>query len=139
MKTPGPDHPITVAHNPKRVRARFQNHVIADTADALTLKEADYPPVQYFPRDDVDTGFLSKSDHTTNCPYKGDATYYSMLMNGDIAENVAWSYEEPYPAMESIKDMIAFYPDKVEVYEIAEDAVDDRRRPEAVASWPDPK
>lgn len=139
MKTPGPDHPITLTPNPRRVRARFQNHVIADTADALTLKEADYPAVQYFPRGDVDTGFLSQSAKTSTCPYKGDATYYSMLMNGDLAENVAWSYEEPYPAMEAIRGRIAFYPDQVEVYEIEEAAVDERRRPETAASWPDPR
>lgn len=121
------------------MRVRFQDHVIADTDAALTLREAGYPPVQYLPRGDVEAAFLSQSPHSSNCPYKGDATYYSMLMNGDLAENVAWSYEEPYPAMEQIRGLLAFDVKTVEVYEIDEASVDERRRPEAVADWPAPK
>lgn len=139
MRTPGPDHPITLTPNNRRVRARFQNHVIADTADALTLNEADYPPVQYFPREDVEASFLSKSAHVTECPYKGAATYWSMIMNGDVTENVAWSYEEPYPAVSEIAGRIAFYPDKVEVYEVDEEELAHRHRRDAVADWPAPK
>ena len=139
MKTPGPDHPITLAANPRRVRARFQNHVIADTKLATTLTEADLPPVQYFPREDVETGFMSKSPTVTTCPYKGEANYYSMLMNGDLAQDAAWSYEAPYPAMEEIKGMIAFDPKMIEVYEVSEADLEDHRRPEAVADWPAPK
>ena len=123
MKLPGPDHPITVARNPKRVRARIEGHVIADTGDALTLKEADYPPVQYLPREDVEMGFLSKTEKHTMCPYKGEASYYTLHIEGRILENVVWSYEDPYPAMEQIRGRLAFYPDKVEVYEVADAAV----------------
>ena len=121
MKTPGPDHPITVTENPNRVRARFQNHVIADTARALTLQEADYPPVQYFPREDVEMAFFSRTDRSTNCPYKGDAAYYSLFVNGDLAENAIWTYEEPFPAVEAIRGHVAFYPHLVEVYEVEMD------------------
>ena len=139
MKTPGPDHPITLERNPRRVRVRFGDHVIADTDAALTLREAGYPPVQYLPRDSAEAGFLSQSPHTSHCPSKGDATYFSMMIDGDLAENVAWSYEAPYPAMEEIRGLIAFDAKRVEVYEIDEAAVDARRRPEAVESWPAPK
>lgn len=138
MKTPGPDHPIRMETNPRRVRGRVENHVIADTADALTLSEADYAPVQYLPRKDVETGFLSQTDKVTHCPYKGDATHYSMMINGDLMENCAWSYEAPFPAVEAIRGRIAFYVDKVEVYEIDEHEGDARRGDAMVERWPSP-
>ena len=118
MKTPGPDHPITLSTNPRRVRVRVAGHVIADTADSLALTEATYPPVQYFPRSDVETGFMSQTDKVTECPYKGRATHFSMMVDGELLENCAWSYEGPYPAVEAIRGRLAFYTDKVEVYEI---------------------
>ncbi len=117
MKIPGPDHPITITPNPKRVRARIGGHVIADTAAALTLQEASYPAVQYIPRQDVEMGFLGKTEKQTNCPYKGDASYYSIDIDGQVLENVVWSYEAPYPAMRQIEGYVAFYP-QVEVYEV---------------------
>ena len=138
MKTPGPDHPITMTANAKRVRVRVGDHVLADTADALTLQEASYDPVQYFPRSDVETGFLSQTDKVTQCPYKGAATHYSMLVNGDLLENCAWSYEDPFPAVEAIRGRLAFYPDKVQVYEIEEREADDRRGDALVERWPAP-
>ena len=118
--TPGPDHPITTATNPNRVRVKAFGHVIADTTDALALHEAGYGAVQYIPKDDIETGFLSQSPKVTQCPYKGAATHWSMLIDGELIENVAWSYEDPYPAVEAIRGRIAFYPDKVEVYEVSE-------------------
>jgi uncharacterized protein (DUF427 family) len=126
MKIPGPDHPITVTFNPKRVQAFYQGHVIADTAAALTLQEADYPAVQYFPRADVSMDYLSKTDRSTHCPYKGDASYFTILMDGQFADNAVWSYEAPYPAMTQIKDHLAFYPNKVEIYELDEAGPDVR-------------
>ena len=138
MKEPGPDHPITLTPASRHVRVRFQDHVIASSDRAMVLKEADYPPVFYIPREDVETGFISKTDRHTTCPYKGEASYYSLYMNGDLAENVAWSYETPYPAMEQIKDLLAFYPDRVEVYEVSEADIADRHRPEFADKWPSP-
>jgi uncharacterized protein (DUF427 family) len=127
MKLPGPDHPITITVNPKRVRALYQGHVIAESNHALALKEATYPVVQYFPREDVAMMYLSRTDHGSHCPYKGDASYYSIARDGQIAENAVWSYEEPYPAMAEIKDYLAFYPNRVEIQE-----VDDRVPPEVI-------
>src|SRR5450631_2524087 len=71
MKLPGPDHPITIAFNPKRVEVVYNGHTIADTRRALELKEASYHPAQYIPREDVDMAFLTRTDHHTYCPYKG--------------------------------------------------------------------
>ncbi len=122
MKIPGPDHPITLVVNPKRVRAMIAGHVIADTDQALILQEASYRPVQYFPRADVEMGFAGKTDRSTNCPYKGDASYYTFDIEGEILENVAWSYETPYPAMSDIEGYVAFYPDRVQVYELDDPA-----------------
>ncbi len=136
MKTPGPDHPITITPNARQVRVRFQDHVIAASKNVLTLQEANYPPVHYFPRADVETGFISKTTHHTECPYKGEASYFTLYMNGDMLENAVWSYEAPYPAMEQIKDMLAFYPNKFDVYEIDEADIADRHRPKFSEAWP---
>ena len=114
IKIPGPDHPITIEKNPSRVVVTVDGKVIADTQDALTLREASYPPVQYVPRRDVDMATLTRSDHTTYCPYKGDASYYSIPAGGDRSRNAVWTYETPFEAMAQIKDYIAFYPDRVD-------------------------
>ena len=120
MKVPGPDHPITVAANPNRIQVNYNGHVIADTRRALTLKEASYRPVIYFPREDVAMEYFTRTEHTTHCPYKGDASYYTLLMDGRFAENAVWTYEDPYPAMESIRGLLAFYPNQVEIYDVGE-------------------
>jgi uncharacterized protein (DUF427 family) len=113
IKVPGPEHPITIAHNPKRVVVSVAGRVIADTQDALTLREANYPPAQYIPRKDVDMTLLERTDHTTYCPYKGGCAYFSIPAGGDRSVNAVWTYEAPYEAVEAIKDHLAFYPDRV--------------------------
>ena len=82
MRLPGPDHPITITENPKRVRVSLDGVVIAETNHALKLKEASYPAVQYVPRDDANMSLLRRTDRTTHCPYKGDASYYSVVADG---------------------------------------------------------
>ena len=114
IKIPGPDHPITIEANPSRVVVTVGGKVIADTREALTLREAAYPPVQYIPRRDVDMGALTRSELTTYCPYKGDASYYSIPAGGDRSVNAVWTYETPFDAMAPIKDYVAFYPDRVD-------------------------
>ena len=120
MKIPGPDHPITITLSPKRVRALYHGHVIADTDHALLLKEATYKAVPYFPRGDVAMEYLSRTELSTYCPYKGDASYFTVTRDGEIDENAVWTYENPYPAMEQIKGYLAFYPNKVVIHEIDE-------------------
>jgi uncharacterized protein (DUF427 family) len=117
MKLPGPDHPITIAANGKRVRIMFAGQVIADTAHALTLKEAGYKPVFYIPREDIEMNRLRTTDHRTHCPYKGDASYFTIEAGGRIAENAVWSYEQPFPAMAEIRNYLAFYPNRVDAIE----------------------
>ena len=118
IKIPGPDHPISIQPNPDRVVVSVAGRVVADTGNALTLREADYPAVQYIPREDVDFSQLERTDHTTYCPYKGDCNYYSVPAGGRKSVNAVWTYENPYPAVAQIKGHVAFYPDRVD--EIAE-------------------
>lgn len=117
VKIPGPDHPITIEANPARVIVRLNGTTIAETNDALTLLEASYPPVTYIPRKDVDMSLLQRSDHQTHCPYKGDASYYSIPIGGARSENAIWTYEHPHAAVGLIKDYMAFYPDRVDSIE----------------------
>ena len=118
MKLPGPDHPITITSNPKRVRVTADGVVIAETTHALTLKEASYPAVQYVPRADAHMELLSRTDRVTHCPYKGDANYFSVNAAGKVLENSIWTYETPFPAMTEITGHLAFYPDKVKIEEL---------------------
>jgi uncharacterized protein (DUF427 family) len=118
MKAPGPDHPITITPTGRRVVVTVAGHVLADTRNALTLKEASYPAVQYIPRSDVDMSLLARSDHRTYCPYKGDSSYYSIPAGGERAHNAVWTYENAHPAVAAIKDHIAFYPNRVDAIEI---------------------
>ncbi|MBX9699586.1 MAG: DUF427 domain-containing protein [Acetobacteraceae bacterium] len=117
MKLPGPDHPITIAPNPQRVRVMLGGVVVAESTRALTLREASYPPVQYIPRADADMALLARTAHATHCPYKGDASYYSITAGGKRAENAVWSYEAPFPAMAAIAGHLAFYPTRVDAIE----------------------
>ena len=117
IKVPGPDHPITIERNPNRIVVTVASRVVADTLDALTLREAGYPAVHYIPRKDVDMALLVRTDHATYCPYKGDCAYFSIPLGGERATNAVWSYEAPYAAVGAIKDHLAFYPDRVDAIE----------------------
>ena len=118
--TPGPDHPITIERNPSRVQVRSANTVIADTIDALTLREASYPSVHYIPRSNVDMAQLRRSDHATYCPYKGNAAYFDIVALGAQGKNAVWTYEQPYPAVFEIAEHLAFYPNIVSVTELTD-------------------
>ena len=94
-----------------RVRVTFHGEMIADTRDAVALEEGSYPVVYYIPRKDVRMDLLERTSHRTHCPYKGDASYYSIQ---DGPANAVWSYEQPKEDMLAIKGLLAFYPDKVD-------------------------
>jgi uncharacterized protein (DUF427 family) len=113
VKVPGPDHPITIERNAHRVVVKVAGRVVADTREALTLREASYPAVEYVPRKDVDMTLLERTDHVTYCPYKGDCAYYSIPTGGERSINAVWTYEAPYAAVGAIKDHVAFYPDRI--------------------------
>jgi uncharacterized protein (DUF427 family) len=119
MKVPGPDHPITIEKNPDRVVVRAAGAVVADTRRALTLHEGAegaYPPIQYIPLEDVEPAVLTGTESHTYCPFKGEASYYS-LRTADGAEitDAVWTYPEPYPAVQAIAGHVAFYPRHVSI------------------------
>jgi len=111
---PSPSHQITITANPARVVVSVAGRVVADSRSALTLREALYPPVQYIPIADVDRSLLERTDTATYCPFKGDASYYTVTVDGKQAVDAVWSYESPHPAVAEIKDHVAFYPDRVD-------------------------
>jgi len=118
IKIPGADHPISIEPNAGRVVVSVAGRVIADTREALTLYEAHYPAVQYIPRKDVDMALLERTDRTTYCPYKGDASYFGIPVGGERSIDAVWTYEIPYAAVADIKDHLAFYPDRVDAIEL---------------------
>ena len=118
VKIPGPDHPISVERCSSRIIVSVAGRVIADTREALILSEGHYPAVQYIPRKDVDMTLLARTGRTTYCPYKGDASYFSITVGGQRSVDAVWSYETPYMAVAEIKDHLAFYPDRVDAIEI---------------------
>lgn len=117
IKIPGPDHPITITPNREHVVVRAGGKVIADSREALSLQEANYPAVLYIPRKDVHMTLLERTTHSTYCPYKGDCSYYSIPAGGERAVNAVWTYESPYDAVAEIKDYVAFYPDRIDAIE----------------------
>lgn len=114
LKIPGPDHPITIEANASRVTVTVAGRVVADSTRAFTLREAAYPPVHYIPRADVDMALLQRSDHSSYCPYKGEAAYYSIPVGGERAVDAVWTYETAYEAVAAIAGHVAFYPDRVD-------------------------
>ena len=106
-----PKHRIATKPAGARVQVTVKGEVIADTRDAVRLDEDGYPAVYYIPRKDVKMERLVRTDHRSTCPFKGEASYYS-IVNGPV--NAVWSYEQPYDEMAAIRELLAFYPDKVD-------------------------
>lgn len=119
---PGPDHPITIEPTAGRVVVTVGGRTIVDTQSALTLHEATYPAVQYIPRSDVDWSLLSRTETASYCPYKGDATYFSKIVEEDRRPDAIWTYEAAYPSVAKIKNHLAFYPDRVDSIDIKQNS-----------------
>ena len=121
VRQPGPKHPITVTPNHNRIVVTVAGKVIADTRSALTLQEASYPPVQYVPLTDVDQESLERTATGSYCPYKGEASYYSIPLGGDKAVDAVWEYQNPHPPVAALKGHVAFYPDRVDSIDVEAD------------------
>jgi uncharacterized protein (DUF427 family) len=109
-----PEHRITTQSAGVRVQVKFDGEIIADTEEALRMDEGSYPPVYYIPRKDVKMEWFVRTTHGTYCPFKGHASYYSLVSGRRTAENAVWSYEQPYDEVAGIKERLAFYPEKVD-------------------------
>jgi uncharacterized protein (DUF427 family) len=109
-----PDHTVVVEAHPGRVRVELSGQTVADSERALQVREASYPPVVYVPREDVKAALVEKTDHSTYCPFKGHASYYTIRVGDRVSENAIWSYEDPYDQVADLKDCMAFYPDRVD-------------------------
>ncbi len=107
-------HAIVIEKHPKRVKITFNGIRIADTRKALVLREGKLPPVLYLPREDVDMTLLQPTDHSTHCPFKGNAAYYSVKAEGKSAPDAVWTYESPNSEVAEIKDYLAFYEEKMD-------------------------
>jgi uncharacterized protein (DUF427 family) len=117
MQQSASNHPISISPNPHRIRVVLGGFIVAETTKALTLQEASFPPVQYIPREDVRMDLLDRTDRTSHCPYKGDASYYTVTAGGLVRENSVWTYERPKDAVRAIAGHVAFYPEKVDAIE----------------------
>lgn len=120
MLTPDAEHPLSIAPTRRRVRARFSGHIIADSEEALVVRQDGEPAWHFFPADDVETAYLGRTGHIVHCATRGDAETYTLTMEGEILEDVAKIYEDPNPVAESLRGRIGFDPRRVEVYEIEE-------------------
>lgn len=117
MSSSGHPHAITIENNPKRVKVCLNGTVIAESQRALVLREGKLTPVSYIPRDDVNMDYLERTEHTTHCPFKGDASYFTVSVSGETADNTVWSYETPFSSVEDIKGLLAFDRDKIDMME----------------------
>jgi uncharacterized protein (DUF427 family) len=116
IKEPSAGHPITIEPIRGRVQVRVNGELVADTSAALELREATLPVVRYIPFGDVVSDRLTRTDTSSYCPFKGNASYYSVTTSsGDTVDDVIWTYEEPYPAVAAIAGHVAFYPNKAEI------------------------
>ncbi|WP_019906903.1 DUF427 domain-containing protein [Methylobacterium sp. 77] len=118
MREPGPDHPITIETSGRRVRVLLAGTVIAESDAALVLREASYGPVYYLPRADARWAHFKRSARSSHCPYKGEASYYTLTVGDTTRPDAVWSYEAPFPAVAEIREHLAFYPDRVDAIEV---------------------
>jgi uncharacterized protein (DUF427 family) len=125
-----PDYHIAFVPCPRRVRGVAGGETVVDTTRAMLMLEGKHAPVYYFAREDVRMDLLSRTDHATHCPYKGDASYWSLEAGGETRENAVWSYEAPYDEVVKIGGYVAFYWDRMdEWYEEDEKVLDQPRHP----------
>jgi uncharacterized protein (DUF427 family) len=122
MKSSGPSPVITVEELPGCLVVKFHGIQVAASSHVLVLNEANYPPVYYVPREDIDEKYFARTDHTSYCPYKGDASYFSLQVPGHEGANAVWTYEQPKISVDQIKNYVAFYPDQVKFEVIKADA-----------------
>ncbi len=110
-----PDYRVDLKPSRERLRIRFEGQLIAESASTLLVNETKHAPVVYFPREDIHFEHLERTAHSTFCPFKGEASYWTLRANGRVEENAVWSYEAPFAEVAELKDYLSFYPDRTEL------------------------
>ena len=109
-----PNYRVDLEQGPRRVRVVFNGETIADSGKALVVHETAHEPIYYFPRDDVRLDLLERTEHHTFCPFKGEASYWTVRAGGGVAENAIWSYEDPFEEVAGLANYMSFYADQLE-------------------------
>ena len=109
-----PDYRVDLDPSSARVRVTFDGETVADSERTLVVRETKHEPVVYFPREDVRFDLLESTSHTTFCPFKGEASYWTLRVGDRVEENVVWSYGDPFDEVAGIKDYVSFYADRVD-------------------------
>ena len=110
-----PDYRVDLKPSRERLRIRFEGQLLAESTSTLLVNETKHVPVVYFPREDIHFEHLERTAHSTFCPFKGEASYWTLRANGRVEENAVWSYEAPFGEVAELKDYLAFYPDHIEL------------------------
>jgi len=125
----GPRHRLLLHPFPRRVRARFAGEVVLDSTRGALLHESNILPRLYVPLDDVRTDLLERTDHATHCPFKGDASYWSVRVGDRVAENAVWTYEEPIPEASWLRGLVSVYPERMDAWLDEDEEVTSLRDP----------
>ena len=116
-KSPGhqkwPDHRVEEQRTNERLQVEVDGELIADSTDVIVVDEDDQPKRYYFPRSDVKMDLLERSDTKTQCPFKGEASYFTLKTGGERLRDVVWTYEDPYEEHRDLADRVAFYEEKL--------------------------
>jgi len=112
-----PDYRVDLTRSSQRILVRFRGAVVADSRRALRVLETRHAPVLYFPREDVRFEHLERTEHRSFCPFKGEASYFSLRVGDHLEENAVWSYEDPFEQVAGLRDHVSFYPDRVDLEE----------------------
>jgi len=112
----GPRHRLLLHPFPRRVRARFAGEVVLDSTRGALLHESNILPRLYVPLADVRADLLERTDHSTHCPFKGDASYWSVRVGDRVAENAVWTYEEPIEEASWLRGLVSVYPERMDAW-----------------------
>jgi uncharacterized protein (DUF427 family) len=113
-----PDHKVDLIKSDKHVLVIFNGEVVADSERTIIVDESGHSIVYYFPRSDVRMDYMQRTDHHTYCPFKGEASYYTLTVGDKKEENAVWTYEEPYDQVRELKNYLAFYANRVDKIEV---------------------
>jgi uncharacterized protein (DUF427 family) len=113
-----PDHKVKLINSDQHVQVIFNGEVVADSKRTIVVDESGHKPVYYFPRDDVRMDHMQRTNHHTYCPFKGEASYYTLTVRDEKEENSVWTYEKPYDEVKELKDYLAFYVNRMDKIDV---------------------